>query len=54
MKRTITAILAIAILCSSLFICLPFTVSAESLYIRKIVSVVYDDSGSMSNGGSVN
>ncbi len=26
---------------------LPFTASAESLYIKKIVSVVYDDSGSM-------
>jgi len=54
MKRTITTILAVAILCGSLFMCLPFTVSAESLYIRKIVSVVYDDSGSMASGGSVN
>lgn len=54
MKRTVTFLLAIAVICSSLFICLPFTVSAESLYIRKIVSVVYDDSGSMSSGGCVN
>ena len=47
MKRIVTIVLAIVIICSSLSICLPVTVSAESLYIRKIVSVVYDDSGSM-------
>ncbi|HHU53644.1 MAG TPA: VWA domain-containing protein [Clostridiaceae bacterium] len=44
MKRVFLALLAI-LLISSVLISVP--VSAESLYIRKIVSVVYDDSGSM-------
>ena len=44
MKRRFLALLAI-LLISSVLISVP--VSAESLYIRKIVSVVYDDSGSM-------
>jgi len=43
-KRVFLALLAI-LLISSVLISVP--VSAESLYIRKIVSVVYDDSGSM-------
>lgn len=47
MKRIVSALL-IAVCLASMLLSLPFTVSAESLYIRKIVSVVYDDSGSMS------
>lgn len=46
MKRIISIILAIILIggvLSSLFV----SVMAESMYIRKIVSVVYDDSGSM-------
>ncbi len=46
MKKLISLILVIATV-SSMLLALPFSVSAESLYIRKIVSVVYDDSGSM-------
>lgn len=46
MKRILSMLLAAAVVLSTM-LCLPFSVSAESLYIRKIVSVVYDDSGSM-------
>ena len=46
MKRVLSALLSFVLMCSVL-ICTPISVSAESLYIRKIVSVVYDDSGSM-------
>lgn len=46
MKRVLSAMLAFILMCS-VFVCLPVSVSAESLYIRKVVSVVYDDSGSM-------
>lgn len=46
MKRVLSALLAL-VLISSVLLSTPITVSAESLYIRKIVSVVYDDSGSM-------
>ena len=46
MKRVLSALLAF-VLISSVLLYTPITVSAESLYIRKIVSVVYDDSGSM-------
>ena len=38
--------LALVLVCSSL-VCIPIPASAESMYIRKVVSVVYDDSGSM-------
>lgn len=47
MKRLFSILLALIIVASVMF-SLPISVSAESLYIRKIVSVVYDDSGSMS------
>ncbi len=47
MKRVISALLTFVLLFSVL-LCMPMSVSAESMYIRKIVSVVYDDSGSMS------
>lgn len=46
MKKLLSMLLAIIIV-SSVMLTLPIPVSAESLYIRKIVSVVYDDSGSM-------
>lgn len=46
MKKLLSTLLAI-ILVLSVMLSLPISVSAESLYIRKIVSVVYDDSGSM-------
>lgn len=47
MKKILAAVLALAIVLT-LALSLPVPASAESLYIRKIVSVVYDDSGSMS------
>ena len=46
MKRVVSMLFAF-ILMFSMLLCTPITASAESLYIRKIVSVVYDDSGSM-------
>lgn len=46
MKKLLSTLLAI-IFVLSVMLSLPVSVSAESLYIRKIVSVVYDDSGSM-------
>ncbi len=46
MKKAFSLLLAFCVIFSVL-LCTPTTVSAESLYIRKIVSVVYDDSGSM-------
>lgn len=53
MKRLLSIFLVWVIILT-VFSGLSITVSAESLYIRKIVSVVYDDSGSMSSGGSAN
>ena len=50
MKRVMSALLVLALM-ASVLLCTATTVSADSLYIRKIVSVVYDDSGSMLNGG---
>ena len=47
MKKFIAIALSLVLLCGSVLLCLSITASAESLYIRKIVSVVYDDSGSM-------
>ncbi len=47
MKKLLSVLLT-ALLVSSMILSLAVGVSAESLYIRKIVSVVYDDSGSMS------
>ena len=46
MKKLLSILLAVIII-SSMVLNIPISVSAESLYIRKIVSVVYDDSGSM-------
>ena len=48
MKKILSLLLAI-VLVSSVLLNFPVPSSAESLYIRKIVSVVYDDSGSMGN-----
>ena len=47
MRKIITFLLALAVLCGSVLTASNLKASAESLYIRKIVSVVYDDSGSM-------
>ena len=46
MKKILSVLLAVVTVLPLLF-SLQVPVSAESLYIRKIVSVVYDDSGSM-------
>ena len=46
MKKLLSVLMAL-LLVSSMILSLAVGVSAESLYIRKIVSVVYDDSGSM-------
>lgn len=54
MKRSIAAALALVLLCSACMMCfhVPASAADGALYIRKIVSVVYDDSGSMSEGNS--
>lgn len=54
MKRTVSSILAMLTVLASMVMILPQTVSAESLYVKKIVSVVYDDSSSMFDGGLKN
>lgn len=54
MKKLIVAMLACVFFCQVFCVGLSMTASAESLYIRKVVSVVYDDSGSMGDNGSVN
>lgn len=54
MRKIMTFLLALAVLCGSVLTASNLKASAESLYIRKIVSVVYDDSGSMSNNDSAN
>jgi len=46
MKRALSLFLTVAIL-ACMLPCFALPVAADSLYIRKIVSVVYDDSGSM-------
>lgn len=51
MKKLLSMMLVIVII-SSVIITMPASVFAESLYIRKIVSVVYDDSGSMQGAKS--
>ena len=47
MKKALSALLVLIIVLPILVTFLAVPASAESLYIRKIVSVVYDDSGSM-------
>ncbi len=49
MRRFISLVLVLAFVCSGLVL-IPHEASAESMYIRKVVSVVYDDSGSMKEG----
>lgn len=51
MRKSVSLTLAVVIICATLFLCFSFPAAAESLYIRKIVSIVYDDSGSMTVGG---
>ena len=46
MRRIISILFAVFIIASSVVVT-PFTASAESLYTKKIVSLVYDDSTSM-------
>lgn len=46
MKKAISVLLAVVLLVG-LLPCFAIPVSADSLYIRKVVSVVFDDSGSM-------
>lgn len=52
MKKVVAMLLLLAFVLP-LLLCIPQSVSAESLYIRKIVSVVYDDSGSMLDANKV-
>lgn len=47
LKKFIALFISVLLVFSILLIQGPVTVKADSLYIRKIVSVVYDDSGSM-------
>lgn len=47
MKRYISFFISLLLVIGTFFVLPQNTVNAESLYIRKIVSVVYDDSGSM-------
>ena len=47
MKRLASFIISIMLVISVFLITTPLTVYADSLYIRKVVAVVYDDSGSM-------
>lgn len=47
MKRLTSFIISIIMVISVFLITTPLTVHADSLYIRKVVAVVYDDSGSM-------
>ena len=46
MKRIISLLLMVLMILS-LLLCFPLTASADSMYIRKVVSLVYDDSTSM-------
>jgi len=50
-KNFLLLILALTLVVSGLSVS---SLSAESIYVRKVVSVVYDDSGSMSAQGSMN
>lgn len=47
MKKVISALLILVLTFSVLIYAAPVEANAESLYVRKIVSVVFDDSGSM-------
>ena len=51
MKKVLAMMLVVTMF-AAVLLSQPLEASAESLYIRKIVSVVYDDSGSMSNDSS--
>ena len=47
MKKAISVLLVLMLVLPILIVCLSVPAFAESLYVRKVVSVVYDDSGSM-------
>lgn len=47
MKRIASVMILAILICQFIIFAIPSSVNAESLYVRKIVSVVYDDSGSM-------
>lgn len=49
MKRLFSVVLAVLVLATSFAFLGAFTASAETLCVKKVVSVVYDDSGSMRN-----
>ncbi|MBR5272860.1 MAG: hypothetical protein IKU25_05635 [Clostridia bacterium] len=53
MKRMIAGILAVMVLATSFLFLGTLSASAETLCVKKVVSVVYDDSGSMSNDNSL-
>ena len=48
MSKKYTRYLSVILLAITVFLTLPLTINAESLRCKKIISVVYDDSGSMS------
>lgn len=52
MKKLISGLLVMIILTSTIM-STSITVSADSLYVRKVVSIVYDDSASMWSGNSL-
>ena len=54
MKRIISVLMSFVIIADLFLIYPDFTVKAESVYVKKIVSVVYDDSGSMASFDSPN
>ena len=47
MKKLAALILSLMLAFSAFLLVTPLSVNADSLYIRKVVAVVYDDSGSM-------
>ncbi len=53
MRRFAALYMSLVLLTGLFVFSSPLEVNAESLYIKKIVSVVYDDSGSMIGGGNV-
>jgi len=47
------SVLLVLIIIGSVILSVPMKVSADSLYVRKIVSLVYDDSGSMDGNSKI-
>ena len=50
MKKFVSYVLAFSLLVGLLVVVSPRFSAADSLYARKVVSIVYDDSGSMLGG----